>query len=121
MNPSAAFIRKNASDDIVSASYHSAPAEHEQFLWRLRTLHSNELHCAVPEIEFYAVSLCNLTLYTTSEICMQCLTDLIVSLVVLDLIFRNRLSALVYYYFRQSFESDYLAVYFLPRCRIQNL
>jgi len=32
MNPSAAVIGKNASDDIAYASYNSVPAEFEQFL-----------------------------------------------------------------------------------------
>jgi len=52
MNPSAAPIRKNASDDIASGCYNWAPAQRQQFLWRLRTLHSNELNCAVPKSSF---------------------------------------------------------------------
>jgi len=49
-NISAAFMGNNASEDIVSASYNSAPTEHQQFLWGLNMLHSNELHCVVPEL-----------------------------------------------------------------------
>jgi hypothetical protein len=45
----AASNRKNASHDIASASYNWAPTEHQQFLGRLRTLHSNVLHCAAPK------------------------------------------------------------------------
>ena len=52
MNPSAAPIRKNASDDIASASYTWTPAQRQQFLWGVRPLHSNELHCAVPKLSF---------------------------------------------------------------------
>jgi len=52
----------------------------------------------------------------TSQICMQCLTDLIFSLVAVESIIKNPQSALLYRYFRQSFESDYLAVKFLPPC-----
>jgi len=52
MNPSAACIGKDASDDIASAFYNWPPAERQQFLWRLRMLHSNELHCAVPKSSF---------------------------------------------------------------------
>jgi len=52
MNLPAAFNGKNASDDIASASYNWAPTEHQQFLWRLRTLYSNVLHCAVPKSGF---------------------------------------------------------------------
>jgi len=49
-NISAAFMGKNARDDIASASYNSAPMERQQFLWELNMLHSNELHCVVPEL-----------------------------------------------------------------------
>jgi hypothetical protein len=52
MRLSAAFKGKHASDDIASASYNWAPTEHQQFLWRLRTLYSNVLHCAVPKSSF---------------------------------------------------------------------
>ena len=52
MNPSRAFIGKNASDNIASASYNWVPAERQQFLWRLRMLHSNVLHCADPKSSF---------------------------------------------------------------------
>jgi len=52
MNLSAAFIGKNASDDIASASYNRVPTVCQQCLWRLRMLHSNELHCVVPKSSF---------------------------------------------------------------------
>jgi len=52
---------------------------------------------------------------------MQCLTDLIVSLVAVEPIFKNPQSALLYPYFRLSFESDYLAVKFQLPCWIQKL
>ena len=52
INPSAAFIGINASDDIASASYNWVPTEPQLCLWRLRMLHSNELHCAVPKSSF---------------------------------------------------------------------
>jgi len=48
-NLSAAFIGKNSTDYIGSASYNSTPTEGQQFSWGLNTLHSNELHCVVPE------------------------------------------------------------------------
>jgi hypothetical protein len=43
---------QNGSDDIASASYYSAPTKHQQFMWRRRMLHTNELHCAVPKLSF---------------------------------------------------------------------
>jgi len=52
MNLSPAFVGENGSDDIASAYYNWVPTEHQQFLWRLRMLHSNELHCAVPKSSF---------------------------------------------------------------------
>jgi len=73
------------------------------------------------KMQFYVVSHCNLSLYSTSQICMQCLTDLIIFLVAVESIFKNPHSALLYRYFRQSLESKYLAFQFLPRCRIHNL
>ena len=48
-NLSAAFPGKNSSDDIASASYNAAPTERQQFRWGLIKLHTNELHCVVPE------------------------------------------------------------------------
>jgi len=72
-------------------------------------------------MEFYAVSRCNLSLYSTSQLCMQCLTDLIIFLVAVESIFKNPHSALLYCYFRQSLKSKYLAFHFLPPCRIHNL
>jgi len=73
------------------------------------------------QIEFFAVSLCNLTLYTTSQLCMQCLKDPILWLVAVQWIIRNAQSALLYWYFRLSIESDHPAVWLLPPCQIQNL
>jgi len=52
---------------------------------------------------------------------MQCVTDLIFSLVAVESIFKNLQSALLHRFFWQSFESDYPAVQFLRPCRIQNL
>ena len=49
-NVSAAFMGKNANDDIASASYNTVPTECQQFLSGLNTLRSNELHCVVPEL-----------------------------------------------------------------------
>ena len=77
------------------------------------------LCCSI--IEFHTVSLCNLTMCTTSHICMQCLTDLICLLVAVKRIFKNPQSGLLYRFFRQSFELDYPAVKFLPPCQIQIL
>ena len=42
-------------------------------------------------MEFYAVSRCILSFYSPSEICMQCLTDLIVVLVAVESILRTRM------------------------------
>jgi len=72
-------------------------------------------------IKFDAVSPCNLTLYTTSQICMQCLTVLIYLLVAVESMSKNPQSALQYQYMWQSFESDYPAFWFLPPSRIENL
>ena len=73
MNPSAALIGKNARDDITSSSNNLAPTERQQFLWRLRTLHSNEPHCAVPKSSFtwsvFAIRPCNqLHKYPSNEL-----------------------------------------------------
>ena len=67
------------------------------------------------------VSLFNISLYTTSQICMQCLTDLILLLGAVESISKNPQSALLYRYLWQSFESDYPGVEFLRPCQIQNL
>jgi len=69
----------------------------------------------------FAVSCCNLSLYSTSQICMQCLTDLIIFHVAVESIFKNPHSALLYCYFWQSLDSEYSAFQFLPPCRIHNL
>jgi len=53
-------------------------------------------------MEVYAVSRCNLSLYSTSQICMQCLTDLAIFLVAIESIFRNPQYVLRYRYFWQS-------------------
>jgi hypothetical protein len=50
INQSGAFIGKNASDDIVSASYNGVPTLCQQCLWRLRTLNSNKLSFAVSKL-----------------------------------------------------------------------
>jgi len=50
INLSAAFMGKNVSDDIASASYNSALTERQQLLWGLSVLHGNELHCIVTEL-----------------------------------------------------------------------
>jgi len=50
LNLLAACIGKNASDNIVYASYNWAPMGHPQSLWGLITLHSNELHRYVTEL-----------------------------------------------------------------------
>jgi len=62
MNLLAGLIGSNASDNIASTSYNWAPTERQQFLWRLRMLHSNELHCAIPKSSstqsVFAICLC---------------------------------------------------------------
>jgi len=52
INLSAAFVGKNSSDDIASASYNWVPTEHEQFLWSRSTLHRNELCRTVLKLSF---------------------------------------------------------------------
>jgi len=52
MNLSTVFIDKNASDDNISASYNWAPMLRQQFWWKLRTLHSDELQCAFHKSSF---------------------------------------------------------------------
>jgi len=69
---------------------------------------------------FHAVSRCYLSLYSTSQLCMHCLTDLIIFISVLESIFKNPQSALLYCYFRQSLKAEYPASYFLPPFRVQN-
>jgi len=49
---SAAYIGKNASDNIRSTSYNSAPTECQQFLWELSKLCSNEMHWVVATLSF---------------------------------------------------------------------
>jgi len=49
---SAASNGKHSSDDIASASYSWVPTEHQQFLWRVRTLYSNVLDCASRKSSF---------------------------------------------------------------------
>jgi len=49
-NLSAAYVGINATDDIASASYNSAPTDRQQFLWGFNQPPSNELHCVVPEL-----------------------------------------------------------------------
>jgi hypothetical protein len=65
-------------------------------------------------MEVSAVSRWNLSLYSSQQICMQCLTDLIIILVAVESIFKNPQSALMYRYFRQSLKSDYPGFEFLP-------
>jgi len=72
-------------------------------------------------MKFYAVSRCNLSMYSTSQICMQCLIDVIILPVAVESIFQNPQSALLYRYFQQSLKWDYPASKYLPPCRIQNL
>jgi hypothetical protein len=59
--------------------------------------------------EVLAVSRCNPFLYSTSQICMQWYTDLIIFLLAAESILKNPQSALLDSYFQQSFESDYPA------------
>jgi len=47
---SAAFMGKNASDNIASASYSSVPRQRQQFSEGHSTLDSNELLCMVPDL-----------------------------------------------------------------------
>jgi len=67
------------------------------------------------------VSLCNLTLYTTTQLCMQCLTHLIFLLGAVGSLLNNWQSALLDRDFWQSFMSDYPAFLLLPPCQIRNL
>jgi len=60
-------------------------------------------------------------LYTTLQICIQCLTDLIFLLVDVKSILKTPQSALLYHYLGQSFESDYPDLWFLHPCLIMNL
>jgi hypothetical protein len=116
MNLLAVFVGKNATDDIASASDKWAPTVHpgsERY---------TVINCIMLFLNgVYAVSRCNLSLYSTSQICMQCLTDLIIFLVAVQSIFKNPHSALLYRYFRQSLESEYPAFQFRPPCWIHNV
>jgi len=72
------------------------------------------------QMEVYAVSCCNLSFYSSSQICMQCLTDQIIFLVAVESIFKNPQSALLYRYFRQSLDSNNPPSSLLPPCWIHN-
>jgi hypothetical protein len=52
MNLVTAFISTIPSDDIPSASYNVVLTAYQLFLWRLGTLHSNTLQCAVSKWSF---------------------------------------------------------------------
>jgi len=60
INRSAAFISKNASDNITSASCNWVPTERQECLWRLGKLHSNVLHSGIPKLSFTqsVISIC---------------------------------------------------------------
>jgi hypothetical protein len=60
-------------------------------------------------IEVYTVSRGNLSVYSTSEISVQCLTDLNMFFVAVESMFERPQSALLHRYFRLSLESDYPA------------
>ena len=70
---------------------------------------------------FDVVSHCNLSMYSTSQKCMQCLTNLIIFLVAVESVCKNLQSALLYRYFRQVLGLKYPASKFLPPCPIWNL
>jgi len=72
-------------------------------------------------MEVYAVSHCNLSLYSTLQKCMQCVTDMIIFLVAVESIFMNPQSAVMHRNTRQSLESDYPAFKVLPPGRIHRL
>jgi len=67
------------------------------------------------------VGLFNMSLYTTSQISMHCLTELIVLLVAVESIYMEPQSAVLARYFWQSLESDFPAFKSLPPCLIKIL
>jgi hypothetical protein len=70
--------------------------------------HYTTMNCNVMfQIEFYMVSLRNLCLYTTSQICMQCHTFLIFLLPVVESIFKSPQSAVLYHHFQLSLEMNH--------------
>jgi len=71
--------------------------------------------------EVYAVSIVNLSKYTTSQILMQRLTNLIFLLAPVESIVKNPQSASLPHYFLHSLEVKYLAFKSLPPCRIHDL
>jgi hypothetical protein len=60
-------------------------------------------------------------MYSTSQICTQCLTELICLLVVVEWIFKNSQYALQYHFVHKHFESDQPAFQFIPPRQIPNL
>jgi len=105
VNPSAAVSCENFSHHIVSVFYNWPPRASKVFAEAQNAIPQWTVLCC-SYIKFDAVSPCNLTLYTTSQICMQCLTFPIYLLVEVESIFQNLQSALMYQYIWQSFESD---------------
>jgi hypothetical protein len=64
MSLPAALNGNNASDNITLASNNSVPPDHQQLmLWKLRTIHHNSLHCAVPKGVIRAKSLQSVLVY----------------------------------------------------------
>jgi hypothetical protein len=72
------------------------------------------------KMEFYAVILYNLSLCSTTHLCMQWLCDLIIVLVAVESIMDNPQSPLKYCYMQLAPYSDYATSYFLPPCRSGN-
>jgi hypothetical protein len=89
MNISPALIGNSAGDDIASGSYNWAPTQRPQFCWILRMLYSNVLHFAVPKSSFTWSVFRILPLYTTLQIWVQCLTDPIFLLLLVESVFKT--------------------------------
>jgi hypothetical protein len=49
---SATFVGPNANNNIATTIKNWVATEHQQYWWRLCKLHSNDLHCIVPELSY---------------------------------------------------------------------
>jgi len=102
------FVPRKASDSKILGVFHRTAVGLSKMQGQ-KWLMLNWRSCWGYSIDI-RFSLLILSLYTTSQICVQCLTDLIFLLVALQSTFKNHHSALLKGYFWQSFELEYPAL-----------
>jgi len=77
-------------------------------------------HCS--KIGYSTVSHFDMSLYATSQFCMQCLTGLSLSqLIASELVFKYQISFILWCNFWLSLKSNYVAFKFLPQCQKWNI